>query len=256
MGYVVTLRDITPAPRVDGLPWTQATIGEAGTAAGPFSTIATIPLSPLDTDPSRPQPRSFTTANATLSAGWYLVTFLDAAGDQQPTTAVPYPPPEPAATTSYCSVLDVQSRNAARPVSASSVPNLAQVGQMIGDAAAELNAILVNKGYEIPVNSASSPDAFAVLHSMNVTGAWAMMEAAAPNSPNLDRAAAAWTAAKKMLADAQFVLNAPQDVQRAEPRGPWVTTQPTGRVYDPTFSHGNCPDSRARNPYFSRSQRF
>lgn len=261
MSFVVSLSDFTPSARQDGLPWTQAQIAEGPSSSGPFTTIETINLSPVDADPSNPAARSFTTTHATLSMAWYLVTLLDAAGNQQPFVPIPYPPPAPQATMPYCSVLDAQSRNAARTVTPSSVPNIAQVQQFVADAAAEINGILVNKGYQIPIISASNPDAFALLHSLNVTGAWSMMEAAAPNSPNLDRAAKAWDEAKKMLGDAKFVLNAPQDMARSEPRGPWQTFQPTGEVYDPMFAHrgdGISTDGRNRpqHPYFSRQMRF
>jgi hypothetical protein len=257
MTYVVTLQDYTPAARFDGNPWTQATIGEAANSSGPFNVIDTVTLTPVDSDPTNPQERSFTTNNAALSSGWYQVIFSDAAGGQQVFTPVPYPPPADQAMPAYCSILDVQARSAARPVTASSVPNIAQVFGFIDDVTAEVNAILVKKGYQVPVVSASNPDAFATLHSVTTTGAWAMMEAAAPTSVNVDRAEKAWTAAKEMLSSTDFVLNAPMDVARSEPRGPWITTQPTGRVYDPMFRpvEGGCRGN-PQDPYFSREQQF
>jgi hypothetical protein len=92
---------------------------------------------------------------------------------------------------------------------------------------------------------------------LNVTGAWAMTEDAAPVSQNKDRAAKAWEAAKKMLSDSTFVLNAPMDTDRSEPRGPWVTSFPSGRVFDPTFGrHEGGYRGNPRDPFFSRSQQF
>lgn len=88
MSYVVTLEDYTPSPREDGRPWTQARIDESATKAGPYTTLETVTLSPLDGDPANPQTRSFTTQLATLAAGWYVVTFLDADGNEQPTAPV------------------------------------------------------------------------------------------------------------------------------------------------------------------------
>jgi hypothetical protein len=88
MGYVVTLQDFTPGAREDATPWTQARIDEATTSAGPWATIDTQPLVPLDVDPSLPAPRSLTTVLATLPEGWYRVVFLDAAGNQQLTVPV------------------------------------------------------------------------------------------------------------------------------------------------------------------------
>ena len=258
MGNVVTLPDRTPPARYDGNAWTTTLISEAAAAAGPYATIATIGASPPDSDPTNPRARNFTTSNAALTAGWYQLTWQDASAGQWVDTPVPYPPPADQAYPSYCSVFDVQSRNAARPVTASSTPNLAQVQQFVIDAAAELNAILINKQYAVPIYSASSPNAFAVLHSMNVTGGWAKMEQSAPTSPNVDRASVAWEKAKEMLADAKFVLSdAPQDMSRAEPRGPWVTAQPTGHHFDPMFSDGyGGRDSNRRDPYMTRNMRF
>ncbi len=254
MGNVVTLPDQTPPARYDSSPWTEAIIAEAAASQGPYNTIATVTLSPVDPDPTHPQARNFTTSAAVLTAGWYLLTWQDAAGGQFAQAAQPYPPPADQAFQPYCSVLDVLARNAARTVTASSVPNIAQVQQMVIDAAAEINAILVNKGYLIPIISGSNPDAFAVLHSLNATGGWAMMELAAPNSTTKDAAAKAWEAAKTMLSDQAFVLNAPQDVLRTEPRAPWITAQPSGRHFDPTFHWGR--DTDRRNPYLTRNMQF
>lgn len=159
----------------------------------------------------------------------------------------------------YCTRSDVASLNKARVIGSGNNPTLDDVDVYISMTAAEIDSILVNKGYVVPVNVASSPETGALLNAINAKGAYWMMEEASPNSPNLDRARAAWEAAKKMLADAKFVLNAPQDVQRSEPRGPWVTFQPTGEVFDPMFSHPGAPPSphnNPRNPYFSRQQRF
>lgn len=91
MSFVVTLVGYIPSPRYDGVPWTQAQIGFATTQAGPFSTIDTIALSPLDPDPRFPSTRNLTTAKSPAATGWFLVTFLDAAGNQEPTNAVQFP---------------------------------------------------------------------------------------------------------------------------------------------------------------------
>lgn len=84
MSYVITFTDFTPSPRYDGLPWTHATIEEAPEQDGVWTQLADITLDPVDTDPAEPAARDFTVDNATLSAGWYRITFLDAAGDSQP----------------------------------------------------------------------------------------------------------------------------------------------------------------------------
>src|SRR5581483_11423655 len=90
MGQVISFENYLPPARFDSLPWAQARIDEASTAAGPWTTIDTIALSPLDADPAHPQSRSFTTQNGSAGDGlWYRVIFLDADGDtSQPTAPV------------------------------------------------------------------------------------------------------------------------------------------------------------------------
>lgn len=79
MPIVVTLEDFRPAPRYDGLPWTQAQIQEAPASTGPWTTLETKNLSPVDADPRNPAYRSFTTALGTAAEQWYRIIFLDAA---------------------------------------------------------------------------------------------------------------------------------------------------------------------------------
>lgn len=88
MPYVVSLAGYTPAPRSDGLAWTQARLEESANRNGTYNAIQTFTLDPVDTDPASPLERAFTTEAATLPAGWYRIVFLDATGDQQPTDPV------------------------------------------------------------------------------------------------------------------------------------------------------------------------
>jgi hypothetical protein len=76
---VVTLEDFRPSPRYDSLPWTKARIEEGTASAGPWTTLETINLSPVDSDPTNPAYRSFTTALGSAEDLWYRVVFLDAA---------------------------------------------------------------------------------------------------------------------------------------------------------------------------------
>jgi hypothetical protein len=142
----------------------------------------------------------------------------------------------------YAAVSDVQALNVARVIGAQGQPTASQVGVYLNMAAGEIDAILVDKGYEVPVNVASYPEAAAYLNAINAKIAWHMMEAASANSPNLDRAHAAASEAKQALVAARAVMDVPKDVLRAEPRGPGVT--PT-----PQLAFGN-------RPYFTRHQRF
>lgn len=85
MTYIVTFDAFRPGPRVDGRPWTGATIEEAPARTGPWTLIDTVTLSPVDADPERPQARTFMTGLATIgAAGWYRVTWTDDIGGQQP----------------------------------------------------------------------------------------------------------------------------------------------------------------------------
>lgn len=89
MGQVISFDDYLPAARFDAVPWTQAQIEEAATAAGTWTVIDTIALSPADPDPASPALRSFTTDAGTAPNLWYRVTFLDANADSsQPTDPV------------------------------------------------------------------------------------------------------------------------------------------------------------------------
>ena len=81
MAIVVTLEDYRPSPRYDALPWTQARIEEGTASVGPWVTLETQNLSPVDADPRNPAYRSFTTQLGTAEAQWYRIVFLDATGD-------------------------------------------------------------------------------------------------------------------------------------------------------------------------------
>lgn len=86
----MTFTDYQPAPRYPPVttPWTTVRIEEAASSAGPWTQIDEFALDPVDSDPTQPQSRSFTTTQATLPDGWYQVTFLDAAGGQDVTSPV------------------------------------------------------------------------------------------------------------------------------------------------------------------------
>ncbi len=79
MTVVVSLVDYRPSPRYDSLPWTNARIEEAPASTGPWTTLETQALSPVDSDPTNPAYRNFTTALGTAAAQWYRIVFLDAA---------------------------------------------------------------------------------------------------------------------------------------------------------------------------------
>lgn len=88
MGFVVTLRGVTPPPRDDGEPFTQLRLEEATSETGPWTPIITTTLAPVDTDPTKPLSRNITTDNATLENGYYRAVFIDADGDIAPSAPV------------------------------------------------------------------------------------------------------------------------------------------------------------------------
>jgi spermidine/putrescine-binding protein len=165
----------------------------------------------------------------------------------------------------YCSVADVAALSFGRAIGVGSNPGPSQVWTYINMTAGEIDAVLTKMGYSVPVNIASYPEAAAFLNSVNAKGAWAMMESSAPTSPNLDRAKAAYDEAMKMLADAEFVLEAAVNLDRARVRAPFLTLHPTGDTFDPTVADtggfsgdgiSNGIQGNPANPYFSRQQRF
>jgi len=81
MPIVVSLEDFRPSPRYDGDPWTEARIEEAPASTGPWVTLETITLAPVDADPANPAYRNFTTDLGTAAEQWYRIVFLDASAD-------------------------------------------------------------------------------------------------------------------------------------------------------------------------------
>jgi hypothetical protein len=86
---VVSFPSTTPPARFDNNPWTQVRIQESAFATGPWTTIQTKTLSPVDTNPAYPLERALTTELATLVEGWYRLIFVDATADEsQPTSSI------------------------------------------------------------------------------------------------------------------------------------------------------------------------
>jgi len=109
MAEVVTFVDYRPPARYDLLPWTQARIEEASTETGTYTALETKTLSPVDSDPSSPAARSFTTELGTALGYWYRIVFLDATGDtSQPTTPVQNEPGSSTVSTSYVPLSELQ----------------------------------------------------------------------------------------------------------------------------------------------------
>jgi hypothetical protein len=77
MGILVSFYDYVPPNRYDGIPFTHVLIDEADNELGPFTHIDDITLDHPDPDPSNPEPRNFSTENATLNpgVGWYRISW-------------------------------------------------------------------------------------------------------------------------------------------------------------------------------------
>lgn len=80
MPFTRSFENYKPPKRFDGLPYTQALIRESAAQTSGYATIETKTLSPVDADPTNPAARNFTTALATLAAGWYIIEWKDASG--------------------------------------------------------------------------------------------------------------------------------------------------------------------------------
>jgi hypothetical protein len=80
MPFTRTFEGYAPPRRYDSEPFVSAQIREAAAEAGPYATIQTIALSPVDADPSSPAVHNFTTALAVVEDGWYVIRWVDGDG--------------------------------------------------------------------------------------------------------------------------------------------------------------------------------
>lgn len=79
--YTHSFASVRPRARYDKNPWTRITIAEASTRNGTYTDLVTSTLTPAETDAAEPVTRNITLTGATLPAGWYRITFTDAAGE-------------------------------------------------------------------------------------------------------------------------------------------------------------------------------
>lgn len=129
----------------------------------------------------------------------------------------------------YATIGDVQARNRARPITATSVPNASDVGAFLDMSAGDIDALLTQQNYQLPVPTGAIA-ALSYLRSVNSLGAWAMTEQSAQSSIHARDATAAYERALRMLADAQVVLDIPRVDAVAMPRGPGVSSPHVGQV--------------------------
>lgn len=86
--YVVRLDNFEPSPRAADDPWTRINVQEAASSSGPWNDLGTGDISPVDADPESPAAQDIEVRGAEFLTGWYLVTFLDADGNEQPVDPV------------------------------------------------------------------------------------------------------------------------------------------------------------------------
>lgn len=142
------------------------------------------------------------------------------------------------AANTYASVKDVEALNRARKIGQGDNPTADDVSFYLEMAAGEINSLLLNKGYTVPI-SPDSPTAAALLRGINAKGAQMHMEEASPSAPNLDRVRKEYEAELEKLMDADFTLDAPLNVERARPRGPGLTVpRARGLESQPFFRRG------------------
>lgn len=93
--FSITLVGYKPSPRYPPTvtPWTRAQISYSpdNGVQTPYVVIDIIVLPNPDADPRYPAIRNLTTLLSPAATGWFLVTFLDAAGNQEPTDPVQFP---------------------------------------------------------------------------------------------------------------------------------------------------------------------
>lgn len=134
MSVVVSFTGWTPPSRYDELPWTEVRVEEAATEDGVYAQIDVVALDPVDTDPSDPQARTFTTELGTAAYQWYRLVWADANGDtsiptepiQNTDAATPY-----ATVTELARILKVRSPSAEQTVA---------MNRVLVAAAGEINA--------------------------------------------------------------------------------------------------------------------
>lgn len=135
----------------------------------------------------------------------------------------------------YASVQDVEALNRARQYNVGKNPTTEDLIMYLEVTTGEINTILINKGYELPIPGTSTAS-LQLLRGICAKGALMQAEKASPTAPNVDRVEKEYNAQLDMLRDAEFSLDAPQAHERARPRGPGLTVpKPTGLESEPFF---------------------
>lgn len=147
---IVSFQDFVPPPRYDGLPWTKVKIEESALFTGPWTQIDLFNIVPVDTDPSSPTSRRFTTDNAVVPQGWYRISFIDAAGDtivvnpiqNVPTSDINYKPNVGRVARKNLSRTKDQYGNVRETFTSDTTPTDTQVINIIDDVSTEVADVI------------------------------------------------------------------------------------------------------------------
>jgi hypothetical protein len=156
----------------------------------------------------------------------------------------------------YATVSDVEALAPYRKIGEGNNPSQRDVEVILELVEAEINAILVNKGYQVPVEKAEAPLAFQFLRRIVAQGAVAQIEQSAGNGPNVERSEKVYQQSLKLIVEAREIMVAPQNQERDKPRGPGVTS--VGPVEEAGATYGSWESNPVNplTPFFQRNLQF
>jgi hypothetical protein len=136
----------------------------------------------------------------------------------------------------YAGIADVEALNRAREIGKGNNPTASDVAFYLEISAAEINGIILQKGYQLPIPS-NATGALQMLRGINAKGAWYQMEEASPSSQNKENAEKAYQASLEMLRTAELLMSVPKETERTRPRGPGLNVPRAGNLESDPFFH-------------------
>jgi hypothetical protein len=162
----------------------------------------------------------------------------------------------------YAGASDVVAFNKGRVPGVGQNPSLTDIKFYLETVAAEIDGILIDKGYQLPI-ATNATGALLMLRRINAQGAALEVEQASPSSSHLERFRKAYEESIDMLKTADLVMNVAKSDERAKPRGPGVTVAPgvrTNAEYEREereIEVGLVGEALGRSiPYFRRGMTF